>query len=606
MPLPLRVLIVEDSEEDAQLLLHALRKGGYDPVSERVDTAAGMRSALARQSWDIVISDHALPQFNANEALALLKKSGFDLPFIIVSSSVGEDIAVAAMKLGAHDYLMKGQLARLVPAVERELREAEVRRQRRQAEEKARHQALYDLLTDLPNRVMFNDRLTLALAQAQRQHEMLAVLSVDLDRFKTIIDTLGPAMGDRVLRGVAERLVSCLEPGDTLARLGGDEFMVLLPQIQRADKAVKLAQQILEVLKPPFNYDAHELHVTTSMGISLYPYDGADADTILKNADTALNRAKEQGRNNYQLYTPAMNARAFERLALENALRKALERQQFLLHYQPQLEADTHRIIGIEALVRWQHPDLGLVYPSEFIPLAEETGLIVPLGEWVLRTACAQNKAWQAAGLPPLVVAVNLSARQFQHHDLVDTIGRVLKETELDSRYLELEITESIAMQNADFTIVILRDLKEMGVRIAMDDFGTGYSSLSYLRKFPIDSLKIDQSFVRDLSSDASDAAIANAVIVLAHSLKLQVVAEGVESKEQEEFLQSHQCDRLQGYLYSIPIPAVDLEKLLLQQRPAEGESPSADLASGGAPPSETRPSGDRQGQPVEQTPAEK
>lgn len=341
---------------------------------------------------------------------------------------------------------------------------------------------------------------------------------------------------------------------------------MLLPQIQRADKAVKLAQQILEVLRPPFTYNGQELYVTTSIGISLYPYDGADADTLLKNADTALNRAKEQGRNNYQLYTPAMNARAFERLALENSLRKALEREQFLLHYQAQLDLQTGSIPAMESLVRWQHPDLGLVYPSEFIPLAEETGLIVPLGEWVLRTACAQSKAWQKAGLPAMAVGVNLSARQFQHHDLVDSVGRVLKETELDPQDLELEITESIAMQNADFTIVILRDLKEMGVQVSLDDFGTGYSSLSYLKKFPIDTLKIDQSFVRDLSVDANDAAIANAVIVLAHSLKLKVVAEGVESKEQEEFLRSHGCDRIQGHLFSNPLSAEDFESMVRQK----------------------------------------
>ena len=284
------------------------------------------------------------------------------------------------------------------------------------------------------------------------------------------------------------------------------------------------------MLKPSFQFNSHELHITTSIGISLYPYDGTDADTLLKNADTALYRAKEQGRNNYQLYTPAMNARAFERLAMENSLRKALERQQFLLHYQPQVDIVTGKIVGMEALVRWQHPDLGLVYPAEFIPLAEETGLIVALGEWVLRTACAQNRLWQRAGLPQLSVAVNLSARQFQHHGLVDTIARILRETGIDPRTLEMEITETIAMQNADFTNVVLRHLKDMGVHVAMDDFGTGYSSLSYLKKFPIDTLKIDQSFVRDIHTDPNDAAIANAVIVLAHSLKLDVVAEGVET----------------------------------------------------------------------------
>jgi diguanylate cyclase (GGDEF)-like protein len=565
MSKPLRVLIVAASPEDAESVLSELRKGQYDPVFERVETRTEMAAALARENWDLVISDHTLPRFNATMVLTLLKKTGHDIPCIIVSSTLGEEHAVTALKMGAHDYLLRGNLARLVSAVERELEEATARRERKRVEATVQRQASHDVLTDLPNRTLFKDRLTLALAHANRYRNMLAVLFVDLDRFKNIIDTLGPAIGDRLLQGVAERLASCLDEGDTLARLGGDEFVILLPRLQRADKAVKLAQRVLEVLKPVFVFNGHELHITTSIGISLYPYDGTDVDTLLKNADTALYRAKEQGRNNYQLYTPAMNARAFERLAMENSLRRALERQQFLLHYQPQVDIENGRIAGTEALVRWQHPDLGLVYPAEFIPLAEETGLIVPLGEWVLRAACAQTRAWHKAGFPQLTVAVNLSGRQFQHQGLMDTIARVLKETELDPRTLELEITESIAMQNADFTNVILRHLKDMGVRIAMDDFGTGYSSLSYLRKFPIDTLKIDQSFVRDLTTDANDAAIANAIIVLAHSLKLKVVAEGVETPDQETFLKAHHCDKLQGYLYNRPLTATQFEQLLFQ-----------------------------------------
>jgi diguanylate cyclase (GGDEF)-like protein len=565
MSKPLRVLIVAATNEEADSLLGELRKGGFDPAGERVDTRTTMAAALARQQWDLILSDHALPRFNATMALTLLKKTGHDIPCIIVSSSVGEELAVAALKMGAHDYILKGNLTRLVSAVEQELKEAELRRERRRAEATFQRQASHDVLTDLPNRTLFKDRLTLALAHANRYRNMLAVVFVDLDRFKNIIDTLGPAVGDRLLQGVAERLGSCLEEGDTLARLGGDEFVILLPRLQRADKAVKVAQSVLEVLKPVFMFNGHELHITTSIGISLYPYDGTDVDTLLKNADTALYRAKEQGRNNYQLYTPAMNARAFERLAMENSLRKALERGQFLLHYQPQVDVQTGRIVGMEALVRWQHPDLGLVFPAEFIPLAEETGLIVPLGEWVLHAACAQTKIWHKAGFPQLFVSVNLSARQFQHQALADTVARVLRETELDPHTLELEITESIAMQNADFTNVILRHLKDMGVGIAMDDFGTGYSSLSYLRKFPIDTLKIDQSFVRDLSTDPNDAAIANAIIVLAHSLKLKVVAEGVETVEQEAFLKAHHCDKLQGYLFNRPLTAIQFEQLLFQ-----------------------------------------
>ncbi len=566
MAIPLRLLMVEDSEDDAQLLLNALKRGGYDVVCERVSSGSAMEIALARQPWDIIIADQNLPHFSGLEALDLLKENGYDVPFFLVSGNINENLAAESMRAGAQDYLKKDNLTRLCPAIARELREVEVRRDRERAEATVERQAHYDFLTNLPNRTTFRDRLTVALAQAARNRKMLAILFVDLDRFKTIVDTLGHATGDLLLRGVAERLRASLEEGDTLARLGGDEFVILLPQINRADRAVRVAQRILDAIKPPFHFERNELHITMSIGITLYPYDGEDADTLLRNADTALYRAKEQGRNNYQLYTPAMNARAFERLALENSLRKAVERREFLVYFQPQFDLQTETIVGVEALLRWQHPDLGIVYPSEFIGIAEETGLITQLGDWVLRTSCLQNKAWQKAGLPPMTVAVNLSGRQFQQQDLVESIARILKETGLDPSWLEIEITESIAMQNADYTNVVLRSLKGMGVRVALDDFGTGYSSLSYLKKFPIDTLKIDQSFVRDLTSDPNDAAIANAVIVLAHSLKLKVIAEGVELKEQETFLREHQCDMTQGFLFSMPLPTAALEAFIRQK----------------------------------------
>ncbi len=565
MAIPLRLLIVEDSEDDTQLLLIALKKGGYDVAYERVTSGSAMEIALARHPWDVIVADQNLPHFSGLEALDFLKENGYDIPFFIVSGSINEELAAEAMRAGAQDYLKKDNLTRLCPAIARELREVEVRRDRTRAEATVERQAHYDFLTNLPNRTTFRDRLTVALAQASRNRKMLAILFVDLDRFKTIVDTLGHAIGDLVLRGVAERLSASLEEGDTLARLGGDEFVILLPQINRADRAVRVAQRILDAIKPPFYFEQNELHITMSIGITLYPYDGEDADTLLRNADTALYRAKEQGRNNYQLYTPAMNARAFERLALENSLRKAVERKEFLVYFQPQVDVQTGAIVGVEALCRWQHPDLGIVYPSEFISMAEETGLITQLGEWVLRTSCLQNKAWQKAGLPSMIVAVNLSGRQFQQLDLVESMARILKETGLDPQWLEIEITESIAMQNADYTNVVLRSLKGMGVRVALDDFGTGYSSLSYLKKFPIDTLKIDQSFVRDLTSDSNDAAIANAIIVLAHSLKLKVIAEGVEMKEQEAFLREHHCDIIQGFLFSVPLAPPALESLIRQ-----------------------------------------
>lgn len=566
MATPLRLLLIEDSDEDTQTLLDELKRGGYETHYERVATGADLEMALARGQWDIILAEQTLQHYSGLQAHDLLKENGYDIPFILVSRDIPEPLAAQAMRAGVQDYVMKANLTRLCPAIDRELREAELRRSHRKAADTIERQAHYDPLTDLPNRTTFRDRLTVALAQAARNRKMLAVLFVDLDRFKTIVDTLGHTVSDQILRGVAERLQASLEQGDTLARLGGDEFVILLPQVNRADRAVRLAQRILDAIKPPFHYGSNELHLTMSIGITLYPYDGEDADTLLRNADTALFRAKEQGRNNYQLYTPAMNARAFERLALENSLRKAVERKEFLLHYQPQGDFRSGAIAGVEALVRWQHPDLGLVYPDEFIAMAEEIGLITQLGEWVMRTACAQNREWQKAGLPPVSIAVNISARQFHQGSIVDTVSRILKETGLDPRWLELEITEGVAMQNADYTTVVLRGLKEMGVRVALDDFGTGYSSLSYLRKFPIDTLKIDKSFVREMTTDAGAAAIANTVIVLAHSLKLHVVAEGVETKEQEELLRKHECDILQGYLLSPPLPGPAIETFLRQK----------------------------------------
>ncbi|GEM_PF-1556959 len=432
---------------------------------------------------------------------------------------------------------------------------------RKWSEETIIHMAYFDPLTDLPNRILFNDRLS----QALRKRQPIAIFLIGLDRFKIINDTLGHAIGDSMLQEVAKRLEGCAREGATVARMGGDEFMLLLPGAFAVEEAPKVAQEIIEVIKPPFIFNNQELHITASVGISLYPYDGEDAETLLKNADTALNRVKEQGKNNYQLYTPTMNSEAFGRMILENNMLKALEREEFIIHYQAQVDLRSGRIIGVEALVRWQHPDLGLIPPADFIPMAEENGLIVPIGEWVLRTACVQNKIWQEAGLPPLRVAVNLSARQFQQVQLSEIIEQTLNQTRLDSRYLELEITESIAMQNADFTIRTLREFRDMGVHVAIDDFGTGYSSLSYLRKFPIDSLKIDRSFIRDIIMHPNDAAIITAVIMLAHSLKVKVTAEGVETQEQLDFLKKQNCDKMQGYLFSRPVPAKEFEELIRQ-----------------------------------------
>jgi diguanylate cyclase (GGDEF)-like protein len=386
---------------------------------------------------------------------------------------------------------------------------------------------------------------------------------VDLDRFKLINDSLGLETGDLIIKGVADRLVQTLRKSDTVARLGGDEFMLLLLGTNGAEAAARVAQKVLEVLKPPLRADAHELTTSASIGIALFPHDGDDADTLIKNADNALSRAKEQGRNHYQFYTDDMNAAAFERLMLESRLRKALEHGEFVIYYQPKVSLADGAVLGVEALLRWFHPDLGLVPPAEFIPLAEETGLIVPIGAWVLRTACAQVRRWHRMGHARLELAVNISARQFQEKNLVATIAAAVDESGIAADLLELELTESVIMRDAPEAARRLKELTALGLRLAIDDFGTGYSSLGYLKAFPISTLKIDRSFVRDVDRDPNSAALAQAIIALASSLKHKVVAEGVETREQLDLLRACGCQELQGYVFSRPLPPEELLALL-------------------------------------------
>ena len=435
--------------------------------------------------------------------------------------------------------------------------------ERKRAEEQVKHLAFHDALTGLPNRLLFSDRLRVAMVHANRYREKLAVLFLDIDRFKVINDSLGHSIGDELLRRVAERVGGCIRQEDTIARLGGDEFTVLLPGIAKDEDAGTIANKILEAVRLPFFIEHRELFITTSVGVTVYPNDGADAETLVRNADTAMYRAKEQGRDNYQLYAPTMNTKALERLSLEGRLRQALQNRELVVHYQPLIDLATGQIRGAEALLRWQHPELGLVGPGDFISIAEVSGLIVPIGQWVLWTACAQAKKWQAAGFPALSVAVNLSSRQFQQADLVFQVTEALQGSGLAPESLDLEITESNAMQNAELSISALWDLKNLGVRLSMDDFGTGYSSLNYLKRFPIDRIKIDQSFVRDIPSNADDAAIVAAIIAMAHSMKLSSVAEGVETNEQLEFLRELRCDEMQGYLFSPPVPSAKFDELL-------------------------------------------
>ncbi|MFN3531258.1 MAG: EAL domain-containing protein [Candidatus Brocadia sp.] len=858
MKKPLRILVVDDSMDDVELMLRELRRGGYDPVFERVETASAMKMMLEKQEWDVVLADHFMPFFNAIGALTQLQLSGLDIPFIIVSGSIGEDLAVSSMKAGAHDYIMKDNLARLVPAIERELIEVEERRKRRRAEEalrkseaslanaqriarlgnwewdivknelywsdevyriygfapqsfcptckaflnlvhnddrefvkktvhdalyerkpynidyrivlpddsvrivheqaevifdntgraiqingtvqditerkqlerelralnesleqrvaertaalmrvneelrleieerkriekalydseeqyrllfesnphpmwvydletlnflavnnaaihhygysreeflamtikdirpfedipalldsvskvtngfdmagiwrhrkkdgniiyveinshtitfagrraelvlandvterkwmeeKIKHMAFHDSLTSLPNRILFNDRLTLALAHAHRNKEMLAVLFLDLDRFKSINDTLGHSAGDLLLHEIANRLKSCIREEDTVARFAGDEFTLLLSGINEAEDVHSIARKILDAIRQPLMIRGHELYITTSIGIAIYPNDGGDAETLLKNADTAMYHAKEQGRNNYQFYMEAMHAKSFEKMIMERNLRRALEREEFVVYYQPLVNIGTGQIVGMEALVRWRHPERGLITPEEFLALSENTRLIVFIDELVLYTVCVQCKAWQDAGSQPLCVAVNLSAHTFQQPNLVETVTSVLQKTGLDPHLLGLEITESIAMQDIEATVRKLSKLSDLGVQIAIDDFGTGFSSLYYLKKFPVKKLKISQHFVNGIVTDQNDKVIVESVIALAQSLKFKVVAEGVETKEQLIFLKQRQCDEMQGYLFCRPLPAEEFGKIPVQDK---------------------------------------
>lgn len=414
----------------------------------------------------------------------------------------------------------------------------------------------HDTLTNLPNRLLLQDRLSRMMMKANRNDTYVAVLFLDLDRFKKINETLGHDVGDKLLLEVARRLEECVRKSDTVGRLGGDEFAVLLDDLHDVKFVAVVARKILHALSKPIVIQEFELYATSSIGISLFPDDSPDVDVLLRCADTALYRAKEAGKNNYQYYTTDMNTRAFEFLLLESGLRKALVNNELVVFYQPLIDLKTNKLIGMEALLRWLHPEKGMIAPGDFIPLAEETGLIDPIGDWVMRTACSQNKKWQDAGYPPVKVSVNMSARQFNKKDITEQIGEILEDTGLSPEYLGIEITESVIMRDASSTITTLTSMHEIGISLSIDDFGTGYSSLSYLKLFPIDNLKIDRSFVSNITSDSTDAAISASVIMLAHSMNLKVVAEGVETQDQLDLLRRQGCDFVQGYLFSRPLSA--------------------------------------------------
>ncbi len=560
------LLLVEDNLGDARLLREMLNEqNSLDTQLTHLECMSDAERYLAEHSVDIILLDLGLSDAQGLEAIRRARAAAPSVPLVVLTGLDDESVAVQALQQGAQDYLIKGQidtrglLRALRYSIERKTMEGAALAMARQVAYSAEH----DFLTGLPNRMLLNDRIDRAIALAARHTKKVAVLFLDLDGFKYINDSLGHPTGDKLLQSIAKRLVDCIRGSDSVSRQGGDEFVVLLLELEQAEDAAITARRMLHAVAQPHFIDQHDLHVTSSIGVSVYPDDGRDAATLIRNADTAMYQAKENGRRSFQFFKPAMNVRAVERQFIEEGLRRALERREFALHYQPKVNLTTGAITGAEALIRWTHPTRGSISPADFIPVAEDCGLILPIGAWVLREACEQARAWMDAGLPATSVAVNVSAMEFRNENFLDDLVAILSETGLDPRSLELELTESVLMKHAAATATILRTLRESGIRVAVDDFGTGYSSLSYLQKFPVDAVKIDQSFVRQISTAGDDTTIVKAVIGMARGLKLRVIAEGVETPEELAFLRAYRCEEAQGYYFSRPVPAQQFAMLL-------------------------------------------
>ena len=564
----MRVLVAEDDPISRRLIERSLAKWGYD-VIVACDGHEAMKVLRYAQAPRLVILDWMMPGMDGLQICREMRKHP-DEPYtyiiLLTAKSQRQDI-IQGLDAGADDYITKPfSTHELKARLRAGSRILDLQSALLTAQEELEDQATHDFLTGLPNRLLFSDRLTQRLAESQRNKGMLSIMFLDLDRFKLINDGLGHNVGDLLLKQVAERLTSSLRGVDTVARMGGDEFTIILPSMSDPADASTIADRVISSFSKPFQINEHQLHVTTSIGISVFPTDGADVETLVRSADSAMYRAKEHGGNRYQFCTDNLADMPGAKMKLENGLRGALLHDELLLHYQPRVNCMTGAMLGAEALIRWQHPDLGMVFPDQFIPLAEETSLIMSIDEWVLRTACAQNKAWQDEGLAPMEISVNISARQLQHGDLAATVKSALEDSGLEPRYLWLELTESALMRNPARSGEILREIRDMGVRISLDDFGTGHSSLSYLKDLPTDSIKIDQSFVKNITQNADNAAIAGAVIAMAHSLNLKVVAEGIETLEQLDFLRSLNCDEMQGYFISRPVARDSFAQLLEQE----------------------------------------
>jgi len=553
----MKVLMVEDSEDDACLLCAELTNAGKELIYQRVDCDHDMEVALEESDWDIIIADHSMPSFSSIDALDVLKRSGKDIPFIIYSNVISEQMVVSAMSHGAHDYIFKGNFTRLLPSILRELNNASIRRAKQQADSHIYQLAYFDELTGLPKRNLFCEKSSLmlpGLVDAGNSTASAAMYSIYMNHLMRINSTYGYAIGDTLIQQLAYRLSECVDDNCLLARIGGNKFAFFKRNMNDHDEIKKFAEKIMGVITTPFIIDTLEFYVTLSVGVSSYPEGGNDASTLLSNAESARSLAKKSYENDCKYYVKEMGEASSKRLVLETSLRKAVERGELLLQYQPVIDLETKDFIAAEALVRWNHPEFGLLSPDKFIPLADETGLIIKIGEWVLYQACMQAKIWHDSSNHPISVLVNVSAVQLGQPQLKEHVANVLNKTGLHPACLELEITESVLMQDAEASINTLNELKEMGVRIAVDDFGTGYSSLAYLKRFPIDVLKIDRTFIRDLSINSDSLAIVTAITALAKSLNLTIVAEGVETKEQLEYLCTKKCDRAQGFLISKPL----------------------------------------------------
>jgi diguanylate cyclase (GGDEF)-like protein len=572
------ILIIDDDEQIRKLLKTLLCA---ESECTTVGSAEEALAVLDTSSFELVISDINMGGISGLDLVPKVLEKDADSVVVMISGQQTIDFAIEAMRVGAFDYITKPlDIRHVEAAVRRALAQRELLRERRLYENhleelvkertaKIEHLAYYDRLTNLPNRTLFVDRCTRAMSSTAKHNKHPAgIVLVSIDRFKNINDTLGHISGDRLLIEVATRLQRCIGTGDTLARFEGAEFAFLFDGVASADDLTEASLSISETLSASFQLGAQEVYITASLGISLFPTNGDDSTAILKNAGAALHRAKKQGGNNHQFYSADMNALALNRLALETSLRHAIDNQEFITYYQPVVNLESNQIVGLEALVRWQHPRLGVLPPSEFLGLAEDTGLILNISESVMRSACVQTRKWQLQGRSDLRIAVNVSARQFQQRDFIDRVVHILEESGLGASYLELELTETSIMENPESAAKLLTEIRQLGVKVAVDDFGTGYSSLSYLKRLPIDTLKVDRSFVNNAPTDPDDAALVMAIVTLAHNLRLRVVAEGIETDEQLSFLRLLRCDEGQGYLFSRPQPAEALEQSLLEDSP--------------------------------------